>query len=197
MFEEKNIAVNDKIREALQDEDRQKLKEGLPVTERIQMIAGIPTALLEGGEGPPVILLHGPGENAYWWMRVIPQLVETHRVIVPDLPGHGATLANKDMLTPDKIWQWMDELIDQRCSELPTLVGHVLGGSIAARYAIGHGSRIKQLVLVDSLGLGKFRPSFRFAFGLIRFMLFPSERISTDFFLIVCMMLTNCEMICG
>ena len=37
-----------------------------------------------------MVLLHGPSEFALAWLQVIPQLVRTHRVIVPDLPGHGA-----------------------------------------------------------------------------------------------------------
>ena len=46
-------------------------------------------AVFERGAGPPVVLLHGPMANATHWMGIIPGLVETHRVIVPDLPGHG------------------------------------------------------------------------------------------------------------
>jgi hypothetical protein len=48
-------------------------------------------AVLEGGDGPPVVLLHGPGALAAEWMRVIPDLVTTQRVVAPDLPGHGAS----------------------------------------------------------------------------------------------------------
>ena len=55
------------------------------------MLAGISTAVLEGGEGPPVVLLHGPSANATHWMRVLPGLARGHRVIAPDLPGHGAS----------------------------------------------------------------------------------------------------------
>ena len=62
---------------------------GLPVTERRLALAGISTAVLAGGDGPPVVLLHGPMGNATHWMELIPGLVTTHRVIVPDLPGHG------------------------------------------------------------------------------------------------------------
>ena len=63
----------------------------MPVTERRLQLAGVSTAVLEGGDGPPVVLLHGPGEYAAHWMRVIPDLVTTHRVVAPDLPGHGRT----------------------------------------------------------------------------------------------------------
>jgi pimeloyl-ACP methyl ester carboxylesterase len=46
----------------------------LPVKERRLDLAGISSAVLEGGEGPPMLLLHGPGEFAALWARVIPDL---------------------------------------------------------------------------------------------------------------------------
>jgi pimeloyl-ACP methyl ester carboxylesterase len=47
--------------------------------------------VLKGGDGPPVVLLHGPGEFTAKWMPVIPDLLATHRVVAPDAPheGHG------------------------------------------------------------------------------------------------------------
>ncbi len=56
------------------------------------------------------------------------------------------------------------------------MVGHILGGSVAARYAAARPGRLDRLVLVDSLGLAKFRPSPRFALGLIGFMVRPGAR---------------------
>jgi pimeloyl-ACP methyl ester carboxylesterase len=70
---------------------RERLLAGAPVGERRLTLAGQPTAVLEGGDGPPVVLLHGAGEFAACWLQVIPALVRTHRVIAPDLPGHGAS----------------------------------------------------------------------------------------------------------
>lgn len=155
---------------------RGQLLRELPVTERSRPLAGVETALLEGGNGPPVVLLHGPGESSFWWMRVIPDLVRTHRVIVPDLPGHGASAVTDNALDADAVIAWLGELIDETCSTPPTLVGHLLGGAIAARYASVRRARLDQLVLVDSLGLGRFLPSPRFAFGLIRFLVRPTDR---------------------
>ena len=57
------------------DVARERLLTGIPVTERRLELAGVSTAVLEGGAGPPVVLLHGPGEFAAKWMRVIPGLV--------------------------------------------------------------------------------------------------------------------------
>ncbi len=155
---------------------RERLLATLPVTERRLQLAGISTAVLEGGDGPPMVLLHGPGESALWWMRVVPELTRTHRVVVPDLPGHGASRVTDGALDADAVLAWLDELIERTCRAPPTLVGHLLGGSIAARFAADRGHRLERLVLVDALGLGRFRPSLRFAFGLLRFLVRPTER---------------------
>src|SRR5213592_4028394 len=115
---------------------REQLLEGIPVRERRLELAGVSTAVLEGGEGPPVVLLHGPGEFAAKWMRVIPDLVTTHRVVAPDLPAHGASEVPDGSLDADLVLDWLDELIDRTCPSPPVLVGHILGGAIAARFAV-------------------------------------------------------------
>ena len=133
---------------------RERLLAAMPVTERRLEVAGISTAVLQGGSGPPVVLLHGPGEYAAKWMRVIPGLVTTHRVVAPDLPGHGTTGVSDSPLDIDSVLGWLGELIERTCPTAPVLVGHILGGAIASRFAREYGDQLRQLVLVDSLGLG-------------------------------------------
>ncbi len=163
------------------DDPRSRLLAKIPVREKRFRLTGISTTVLEGGEGSPVILLHGPGESAIWWMRVIPKLTKTHRVIVPDLPGHGTSGLPDNTLNPSGMCEWLEEMIEKICSVPPVIVGHLLGGAIAARFAIYKSNLVRQLVLVDSFGLEKFRPSPKFAFGLIRFLARPSEKNYTSF----------------
>lgn len=186
MNETVNTELKEKQKPAIERDYRSYLLESLPVAENKLELTGIRTPILEGGEGRPLILLHGPGETALWWMRVIPDLMTAYRVIVPDLPGHGASIIKKDTFQADQVIPWLEKLIDRTCQEPPVLVGHVLGGSIAARFAIRRPEKIHTLILVDSLGLGKFRPSLRFAFGLIRFILQPTKK-NYDRFLPQCM----------
>ena len=153
---------------------RQRLLSGLPVTERRLQLAGVSTAVLEGGDGPPIVLLQG--EFAAVWMRVIPDLVTTHRVIAPDLPGLGASELSDGPPDANAVVTWLDQLIEQTCAIPPVLVGKGVGGALAARFAIDHADRVDRLVLVDALGLDRFRPAPRMAVSFIGVLLRPTER---------------------
>jgi hypothetical protein len=98
---------------------RARLLAEIPAVERRVTAAGISTAVLEGGDGAPLVLLHGPAANAAHWMRVIPDLVQTHRVIAPDLPGHGASEAGD----AERMLAWLGELIEATCPRRPRWSG--------------------------------------------------------------------------
>ncbi|MGH6943370.1 MAG: alpha/beta fold hydrolase [Geminicoccaceae bacterium] len=159
---------------------RERLLAGLPVTERRLELAGVSTAALEGGEGPPVVLLHGPSGYAAHWMGVIPGLVATHRVVAPDLPGHGASEVTDGPLDAERVVAWLGELIGRTCMSPPALVGQTLGGAIAARFAIEEGDRLRRLVLVDAFGLSQFQPAPEFGRALGQFLAEPTERTHRD-----------------
>jgi pimeloyl-ACP methyl ester carboxylesterase len=170
----------DKARES-GETARQRLLAELPVTERRLLLAGIPTAVLEGGEGPPIALLHGPMANATHWKWVIPGLAAGHRVIVPDLPGHGASEMTGDgRIDVDRVMVWLGELIDETCKRPPALVGQLLGGAIAARFASRQGHRLTRLALVDTFGLRPFQPAPEFGRALSNFLAQPTERTHAD-----------------
>jgi FAD/FMN-containing dehydrogenase/pimeloyl-ACP methyl ester carboxylesterase len=154
-------------------EDR--LLAGLPVRARRLSPAGIPTRVLEGGDGAPVVLLHGPVASAAHWMHVIPGLAAAHRVIAPDLPGHGASETGDHPLDGERLLAWLDELIAATCESAPTVVGYALGGAIAARFAADRGDRLAHLVLVDALGLTAFHPAPEFGLALDGFLAEPGE----------------------
>ena len=154
---------------------RGRLLAGVPVSERRLALAGHQTAVLEGGDGPPVVLLHGAGEFAACWMRVVPELVAGCRVVAPDLPGHGASELADTPLDAATVVAWLGELIERTCPSPPALVGHLLGGAIAARFAIEHPDRLSRLVLVDTYGLGRFWPTPRYALAMLAFTARPTE----------------------
>jgi pimeloyl-ACP methyl ester carboxylesterase len=161
---------------------RTELLDGLPVTDRRLDVAGISTPVLEGGAGAPIILLHGIGGFAEEWACVVPKLVSSHRVVVPDLPGLGRSRLGNATLDATSVVEWLRALIDMTCDEPPALVGHSLGGGIAARFAIAHPHKIRCVVLEDSSSLGRFRPAPGLVLAIVRFGARPT-RANHDRFL--------------
>jgi pimeloyl-ACP methyl ester carboxylesterase len=154
--------------------DRERLLEGLPLQQRQRELAGIATSVLEGGDGPPLVLLHGgiQAGGVIWW-RVLPRLATTYRVVVPDLPGLGESqpAARLDTRT---VAAWLEALIHATCQEPPILVAHSAPGALAARFAAQQGTGLRRLVLVDAAGLAPFRPSPGVLVALGRSVLRPA-----------------------
>jgi pimeloyl-ACP methyl ester carboxylesterase len=158
------------------DQARARVLTGIPLTQRQLRLAGVATALLEGGDSPPLVLLHGQGGWAAGWLPIIPDLVRTHRVVAPDLPGLGASETPQGPPDTATVLAWLDELIDATCATPPVLVGASLGGSIAARFAAGHSQRLARLVLVDTGSLvGRVRPAPGVLLSLVRHSIRPSQ----------------------
>ncbi|HSK97866.1 MAG TPA: alpha/beta hydrolase [Euzebyales bacterium] len=89
-----------------------------------------------GGDGPPVVLLHGAGGNLAHWSGFAPGLAERHRVVALDLRGHG-----RSGTAP---WSWSGALADIAAVadaltlQRPAIVGVSLGGMLAALWAAAH-----------------------------------------------------------
>jgi pimeloyl-ACP methyl ester carboxylesterase len=138
-------------------------------------LAGTPTAVLKAGAGRPVVLLHEQGELASRWQRVVRGLAGDHELIAPDLPGHGGSGLPEGRLDAERVVTWLGELIDRTCPTPPVVVGHMLGGAIALRFALEHLEKVDRLVLVDTFGLRWFRPAPRLALALARYIRRPTE----------------------
>jgi pimeloyl-ACP methyl ester carboxylesterase len=160
---------------------RERMLAGLPVTERRLDLAGTTTAVVEAGDGPPLVLLHGGIEcGGPIWAPVVAGLAERHRVIVPDLPGLGES-EPVDRLDPATFAAWFGALLRVTCDQPPTLVAHSLGGSLAARFATEHGELLERLVVYGAPGVGRYRMPLRLRVTAIRFALRPSERNAERF----------------
>ena len=115
----------------------------------VEVGAGGRAHLLEKGDGPPVVLLHGTGNSAGF---LLPLLHELHgvRAIAPDLPGVG--LSDPIDLPADRYREtavaWLDGLLDTLELDATTLVGHSGGGVWALWYALAHPDRVRRLVLI-------------------------------------------------
>jgi pimeloyl-ACP methyl ester carboxylesterase len=175
--------------QAKTDPDRYaaQLIEGLPVTSRRLDLAGVSTSLIEGGEGPTIVLLHGQGGFAEMMSGLAASLVGSYHAVAPDLPGLGRSEVKIGNLDGPSTVTWLGELIAKTCDQPPIVLGVSLGGSIAARFALEQGSEISKLILVDSGSLGRFRPPPSLLFALIRFTRNPdrvgAERMQRQIFL--------------
>jgi len=160
---------------------RQRVLAGAPLSERRLDLAGVSTAVLEGGDGPPVVLLHGQGGWSGMWLPVARDLGRAHRVIAPDLPGLGASTAPDGPPDAARVLAWLEALTERTCPEPPAIVGASLGASIAARFAIAHPDRVSRLVLVAAGSLARFRPAPGVVLAMVRFIARPSERTQQGF----------------
>lgn len=160
----------------LQRTNRDRLLDGLPVEERRLDVDGVTTSVLEGGQGAPLVLLHGGSQaGGLLWMRVIPRLTQGRRVVVPDLPGLGES-EPVTRLDAAAVAAWLQRLLRLTCSDRPTLVAHSLPASFAASFAARHGDLLRRLVLVGSPALGSFRPPPALLLAALRLNLRPSQR---------------------
>lgn len=115
---------------------------------------GITINTLKGGNGPPLLLLHGAPQSHISWRLVAGEFAKHYTVIVPDLRGYG------DSSTPDggenhvnysKRTMAMDqvELMRHFGYERFDMVGHDRGGRVGHRLALDHPKALKKLVVVD------------------------------------------------
>lgn len=154
---------------------------GLPVTERRLDLAGTATAVVEAGDGPPLVLLHGGIEcGGPIWAPVVARLAERHRVVVPDLPGLGES-EPVDRLDPATFAAWFSALLRMTCDQPPALVAHSVGGSLAARFATEHGDLLERLILYGAPGVGRYRMPLALRVTAVRFALRPTERNAERF----------------
>lgn len=125
-------------------------------SEAVDQAADHRCSVLEAGEGPPVALVHGFTGSKENWLPIFAELAERHRVLAPDLPGWGKSERKDDAdygfsAQADRLGSWLQELPE---GGFPlTLVGHSMGGGIAALVAARYRELVQKLVLVDAAGV--------------------------------------------
>ena len=133
-------------------------------------VKGVRLRYFVGGDGPPVVCLHGLGGAASNWGEVAGRLVERHRLLIPDLPGHGASspLPVTPNLNP---FADIVALVAEREAMAPAVVvGHSLGGVVALRLAVRHPEAVAGLVLAGAAGIVSTTRRAKLALELVAFV---------------------------
>jgi pyruvate dehydrogenase E2 component (dihydrolipoamide acetyltransferase) len=109
---------------------------------------------LGGGDATPIVLIHGFGADLNGWMFAQPVLAETRRTIALDLPGHGASVKEVGAGDPDGFVMAISGALAALGIDRVHLVGHSMGGAIAATLAAREPDRVASLTLIAPAGLG-------------------------------------------
>lgn len=140
---------------------------------------------------PPLVLVHGGGAHSGWWDHIAPFFSRTHRVIALDLSGHG----DSGYRQAYDLDLWAREVLAvpavAGASGRPTIVGHSLGGWVAAQAALNYGRQIDSILVIDSplrerapeeTRLGRRTPAYRTRDEIIgRFRAVPTQAVTLPY----------------
>lgn len=124
-----------------------------PLTEKSIELLGTRVVYVEGGEGEPVIFVHGVGGALLDWEKVLGYFSERYHIIALDQPGFGKSEKRMDYpYSIDNNARILLALMDSKGIEKANLVGNSMGGEVVAYFAIHFPERVNRLVLVDAAG---------------------------------------------
>jgi pimeloyl-ACP methyl ester carboxylesterase len=110
------------------------------------------TQLLELGDGPPLLLVHGGGDGAFDWVPILSELARNRRVLAVDRPGHGLAdpfdYRGADLLEHGRTF--LGDVLD--ALDLPTvdIAAHSIGGLLSVAFALEAPHRVSRLVLLGA-----------------------------------------------
>jgi 2-hydroxy-6-oxonona-2,4-dienedioate hydrolase len=119
----------------------------VPVRQHYVQAAGTRTRVVEAGEGPPLVFVHGTGGHLEAYSRNLSTLAERFRVITYDMAGHGFSEKPDRPYTIDFLSDHLVGLLDALGVERAHVSGESLGGWVAAWTAAHHPERVDRLIL--------------------------------------------------
>ena len=116
-----------------------------------------PVNVIELGEGPAIVFVHGLSGSWPNWLEQLPVFARDHRVIAMDLPGFGHSPMPHEHITISAYARILDELLGTLGVDAATLIGNSMGGFVSAELAIAFPQRVERLVLVSAAGISTYR----------------------------------------
>jgi pimeloyl-ACP methyl ester carboxylesterase len=123
--------------------------------QRTAILNGHEFSYLDSGEGPALLFIHGLTGSQRNWAHLVDALDHDHRVLAPDLFGHGASAKVIGDYSLGAHAATLRDLLDLLGIDRVTLIGHSFGGGIAMQFSYLFPERVERLVLVDSGGMGR------------------------------------------
>ncbi|MEX0604443.1 MAG: haloalkane dehalogenase [Marinobacter sp.] len=133
------------------------LSEIMPYQKKFARVNGKQIAYLEEGSGDPIVLLHGNPTSSFLWRNVVPELVSSGRVIVPDLIGQGDSekLPASDgpgRYTLEVAYNYVNGLLETICAnENVTLVIHDWGSGIGFLWAMRNAAAVRGIAYMEGI----------------------------------------------
>ena len=113
-------------------------------------VNGIQLHYVTGGQGDPIVLLHGWPETWYEWRHIMPALAKNYTVIAPDLRGLGDSSKPLNGYDGKTLAEDIHQLVTQLRFKTVFLVGHDIGTQVAYSYAAAHPTEVKKLVVWEA-----------------------------------------------
>jgi len=135
--------------------ESQRYPAGTPFRAQYRTIDGTRLRMIDTGNGTPVVFIHGFGASMYGWRYQLPVVVAAgYRVVVIDNRGFGFSDKPAHGYTNAAYAHLVVSLLDSLGIASAVLVGHSMGGAIAAEVALAHPDRVRGMVLIDAAGYG-------------------------------------------
>jgi len=124
-----------------------------------------PVNVIDLGEGPPIVFVHGLAGSWLNWLEQLPVFAAGrssigHRVVALDLPGFGHSPMPRERITVPLYARVLDGVMDALQIDAAAVVGSSMGGFTAAQLAIAFPQRVERLVLVSPAGISSYGSPF-------------------------------------
>jgi pimeloyl-ACP methyl ester carboxylesterase len=124
------------------------------LTRTVELPDGPVQVVDTGGEGPPLLFVHGLAGLWQNWLLNIPAFMGSHRVIAPDLPGFGGSpMPSGEEISIQGYAKTLDAVCGALGVDCPVVVGNSMGGFVGAELGLSFPTRVRKLVLVSAVGL--------------------------------------------